>query len=64
MKTDVAARKVHARLSLLIVLIGAALMAGKIYADSEPGLIPLLLVASGMGWYFVTRVRRRAAAVE
>ena len=58
MMTDDAGRKVQARLSLLTVVIGAVLMAGKIYADSEPGLIPLLLVASGIGWYFITRVRR------
>ena len=34
-------------------------MAGKIYADGEPGAIPLLLIVLGAGWYFVARVRAR-----
>jgi len=32
-------------------------MSGKIYADSEPGAIPVLLVVLGTGWYLLTRVR-------
>ena len=45
--------------AVLIVAIGAVLMTGKIYADSEPGLLPLLLVAFGTGWYVIARVRAR-----
>ena len=36
-------------LSALTVGIGLVLMSGKIYADSEPGAIPLLLVMLGVG---------------
>ena len=39
----------HQLLSALTVVIGFVLMIGKIYADSEPGAIPLLLVALGTG---------------
>jgi hypothetical protein len=33
---------------------------GKIYADSEPGAIPLMLIVLGSAWYLITRVRARA----
>src|SRR4028118_847146 len=52
--------KVHKILSALAIAIGFVLMLGKIYADSEPGAIPMLLVVLGMGWYFITRVRTRS----
>src|ERR671916_271251 len=52
--------KVHKMLSALTIAIGFVLMLGKIYADSEPGAIPILLVVLGMGWYFITRVRSRS----
>lgn len=48
------------RLSILTLAIGLVLMVGKIYADSEPGAIPLLLVVVGLGWYFITRVRTQS----
>jgi hypothetical protein len=47
-------------LSILTIAIGLVLMVGKIYADSEPGAIPLLLVVLGMVWYFITRARSRS----
>ena len=56
MKTD-SKRKLPLRLSLFVIALGAVLMAGKIYADSEPGLIPLVLVASGIGWNTAARLR-------
>ena len=49
--------KVQKMLSALTVVIGFVLMSGKIYADSEPGAIPMLLVVLGAGWYLVARVR-------
>ena len=52
--------KVHKILSALTIAIGFVLMFGKIYADSEPGAIPILLVVLGMGWYFITLVRIRS----
>lgn len=47
------------RLSMITIAIGLVLMTGKIYADSEPGLIPLLLVVLGIGWHVVARARIR-----
>ena len=51
--------KVQKMLSALTVVVGFVLMAGKIYADREPGAIPLLLVALGAGWYLLARARAR-----
>ena len=52
--------KVQKVLAALTVAAGLVLMAGKIYADSEPGAIPMLLVVLGTGWYLVTRARTRS----
>lgn len=52
--------KVHKMLSVLIIAVGCVLMIGKIYADSEPGGIPILLMVLGTGWYLITRVRARS----
>jgi hypothetical protein len=52
--------KVHKTLSALTVAVGFVLMSGKIYADSEPGAIPMLLVVLGTGWYLAARVRTRS----
>jgi hypothetical protein len=52
--------KVQKVLSALTVAIGFVLMSGKIYSDSEPGAIPLLLIVLGTGWYLVARVRARS----
>ena len=51
--------KVQRILSALTVAVGFVLVSGKIYADGEPGAIPLLLVVLGAGWYLVARVRAR-----
>jgi hypothetical protein len=45
------------RIAAVVVVIGLVLMAGKIYADSEPGGIPILLIVFGIGWYLVARAR-------
>jgi hypothetical protein len=52
--------RVHRTLSILILAVGLVLMVGKIYADSEPGASPLLLIVLGSAWYLITRVRARA----
>jgi hypothetical protein len=52
--------KVHTLLSVLVVAVGAGLMAYMITVESEPGAIPLLLVVIGSGWYLVTRGRVRS----
>lgn len=51
--------KIQIILSVLTVGIGILLMVMKIYADSEPGAIPLLLILVGTGWYFITRSRNQ-----
>jgi hypothetical protein len=52
--------KVQKVLSALTVAIGLVLMSGKVYADGEPGAIPMLLLVLGTGWYLVVRVRARS----
>ncbi len=52
--------KMQSLLSAIIFVIGIMLMVGKIYVDSEPGAIPLLLVAIGAGGYVITRYRNRS----
>lgn len=51
----------HKLLSALTLATGLALMVYKIYADSEPGLIPILLVLLGSGWCVITRRRNRVS---
>jgi hypothetical protein len=46
-------------LPILVIVIGALLLAIKVYVDSEPGAIPLLLVAGGSGWYLLQRFQPR-----
>ena len=52
--------RVQKMLSALTVAVGLVLVAGKVYADSEPGAIPILLVVLGAGWYLVVRSRTRS----
>jgi hypothetical protein len=52
--------KVQKTLSALTVAVGLVLMSGKVYVDSEPGAIPLLLVVLGTGWYLLARFRARS----
>ena len=51
--------KVKKILSILNLVIGLALMIFMIVVESEPGGIPLLLLAVGTGWYFHTRSKIR-----
>jgi hypothetical protein len=51
--------KTQTLLSLLILGIGILLMVFKIYADSEPGAIPLFMVLVGAAWYFIIRLKLR-----
>ena len=62
MKTDNSKKlMVHTLLlSRLTLVIGTLLMIFKIYADSEPGAIPLLMIVVGAGWYFVSRFQLRS----
>lgn len=56
--------RVHRMLSALAVLIGVALMVYMIYAESEPGAIPLLVATLGIGWYVITQNKIRSSTIE
>jgi hypothetical protein len=50
----------HQTIPIVITAIGVALLAYMIPVEGEPGLIPLLLIVVGVGWYFVARARSRS----
>jgi hypothetical protein len=52
-------RRVHLLLSGLLVALGLVLLTYMVVVESEPGAIPLLLVAAGAGWFFFARARFR-----
>ena len=47
-------------LALTVLILGGILMIMKIYADSEPGAIPLLLIIGGTAGYITSKVRMRS----
>ena len=47
-------------LALTVVMLGGILMIMKIYSDSEPGAIPLLLIMGGTTGYIICRVQMRS----
>ncbi len=49
-------------LPLFFLTIGLLLLVGKIYADNEPGAIPLLLILGSGGWMFFNRVYKERPA--
>jgi hypothetical protein len=53
--------KLHLLLSLLLLLVGLSFMAYMIIVESEPGAVPLILVLTGIAWFFTTLVRSRAS---
>ncbi len=61
MKTDSTKKlKIHKLISLLITVIGIALMTFMVIAEDEPGAIPLALIVAGAGWYFILRARSQS----
>lgn len=44
----------------VILMIGSVLLAYMVVVESEPGAIPLLLVAVGATWYFIAWRRQRS----
>ncbi|MES2976863.1 MAG: hypothetical protein V4731_00445 [Pseudomonadota bacterium] len=48
-------QKVHTLLASMTTVIGIVLAAGMVIYESEPGLIPLLLVVIGIAWFFIAR---------
>jgi fatty acid desaturase len=49
----------HTLMSIVIMIIGFALMVYMIVVESEPGALPLLLVLIGMSWFFITLYRSK-----
>lgn len=56
--------KTHKLISLLITVMGIALMTFMIITEDEPGAIPLGLIVAGAGWYFFTRSRIRSQQMQ
>ena len=46
-------------LSMLTILVGVVLLAYMILVEDEPAAVPLLLIASGVGWLVVARAQMR-----
>lgn len=56
--------RVHRWLAAMLFVAGALLMAFKIVEDSEPGLVPLALVATSIGWFAAATLRARRLRVD
>jgi hypothetical protein len=52
--------KIHGLLSVATFVVGVVLLVYMIVVEDEPGALPLLLVAIGIGWFVVTRLRIRS----
>jgi hypothetical protein len=52
--------KIHGLLSVATFVVGVVLLVYMIVVEDEPGALPLLLVAVGIGWFVVTRLRVRS----
>lgn len=57
---DIKKLKMHKLISILMIVIGIALMTFMVIVEDEPGAIPILLIVTGTGWYFVTRSKLRS----
>lgn len=57
---DIKKLKIRKMISILITVIGIALMIYMVIVEDEPGAIPLLLIITGSGWYFITRSKMRS----
>lgn len=51
--------RLQSLLSLLVVALGAVLLVYMVVVESEPGALPLGLLAAGIAWYASTRIRLR-----
>lgn len=43
--------------SILIILLGVALMTYMIKVEDEPGALPLLLIVTGILWFFINQIK-------
>lgn len=46
-------KSLHRWLSLSLILLGALLMTYMIRVESEPGLIPLVMLGTGLIWFLI-----------
>ncbi len=53
---------VHTALSLLVTAIGVAGVLYMIFVEDDPAAVPLALIALGIGWFIIARVRLRPRA--
>jgi hypothetical protein len=53
----------HTAASVSVTLLGVALLAYMIVVEDEPGALPLALIAAGVAWFLVARLRVRARRV-
>ena len=49
----------HTVVSGLVAALGVGLLIYMVVVESEPGALPLLLIAAGGGWYLAARFRDR-----
>jgi len=47
--------KLQKIISVLVTLLGIILLIYMITIEDEPGAIPLLMIVTGSGWYFITK---------
>ena len=52
--------RLHKLLSVITIVIGFVLLMYMVLVEGEPGAIPMLLIAGGTGWYFMTRARMKS----
>ena len=45
---------VHKILSVIVTLIGVALLVFMITQEGEPGAVPLIMIIAGIGWYLAS----------
>jgi len=54
-------RPMQTLLSVLLIIVGVVLLIYMIRVESEPGGVPVLLLAVGVAWLLTTRLRARRA---
>ena len=45
---------VHKILSVIVTLIGVALLVFMITQEGEPGAVPLIMITAGIGWFLAS----------
>jgi hypothetical protein len=50
---------VHTVLSMLVTALGIAGVLYMIFVEDDPAIVPLVLIALGIGWFILARLRLR-----